>query len=74
MKKTLPILLCFAGLFSLAFTSCVPVKTYQKVYLNDEEMALQPGTLEAYNSNMHSYREGASGANGGNVGGGCGCR
>jgi len=55
-------------------TSCVPVKDYQKMYLNDEEMALEAGKLEAYEINFQSYREGASGANGGKVGGGCGCK
>ena len=53
--------------------SCVSVKEYQKMYLNDEDMALGPRTLESYETNFQSYREGAAGANGGKVGGGCGC-
>lgn len=65
----------FGILFLMALgTSCVPVKEYQKMYLNDEEMALEAGKLEAYEINFQSYREGASGANGGKVGGGCGCK
>ncbi len=57
----------------LLFTSCVAVKGYQKAYLNDEDMKLSPLRLEAYDSSIESYREGASGANGGKTGGGCGC-
>ncbi len=54
-------------------TSCTPVKGYQKMYLNDPDMALAPGKLDYFETNFHTYREGASGANGGKVGGGCGC-
>jgi hypothetical protein len=53
--------------------SCVSVKEYQKAYLNDSEMTLAPKKLEGYESSFQSYREGASGASGGSVGGGCGC-
>jgi len=72
MKKVfrLAILLCI--LSSVAF-SCISVKPYQKMYLNDSEMALQLKKLETFEINFESYREGASGANGGKVGGGCGC-
>lgn len=52
---------------------CVSVKAYQKVYLNDEDMKLASKTVEAPETNFESYREGAGGANGGKVGGGCGC-
>ena len=58
----------------LLFSSCISVKEYEKIYLNDEEMSLDAGVLEAYELNFQSYREGASGANGAKVGGGCGCR
>ena len=56
-----------------ALPSCVSVKAYQKVYLNDEDMKLASKTVEAPETNFESYREGAGGANGGKVGGGCGC-
>ena len=56
-----------------AVTACVPVKGYQKMYLNDPAMALSPNKLDYFETNFHTYREGASGANGGKVGGGCGC-
>ncbi len=61
------------GMLMLTTTSCVSVEAYQKAYLNDENMALNPRKLEVYETNIESYREGASGANGGKTGGGCGC-
>lgn len=64
-------MIAFAGITLM--TACVPVKEYQKMYLNDEEMELSARSLEFYETNFQSYREGASGANGGKVGGGCGC-
>ncbi len=53
--------------------SCVAVKEYEKVYLNDEEMLLTNKSLERFETNFQVYREAASGANGGKTGGGCGC-
>lgn len=53
--------------------SCVSVKEYQKQYINDSEMELSARKTEAFESSFQSYREGASGANGGKTGGGCGC-
>jgi len=58
---------------SLLFSSCVSVKAYQKMYLNDSEMELTSKKIEMFETNYETYREGASGANGGKVGGGCGC-
>ena len=57
----------------LTMYACKPVKGYQKMYLNDESMKLEPNKLDYFETNFQSYREGASGANGGKVGGGCGC-
>jgi hypothetical protein len=56
-----------------ALPSCISVKAYQKVYLNDEDMKLASKIVETPETNFESYREGAGGANGGKVGGGCGC-
>jgi hypothetical protein len=68
------LLIAFAILCStLLFMQCVPVKGYQKVYLNDEEMDLANRKIEIYESNFQSYREGAVGGNNGNSGSGCGC-
>jgi len=54
-------------------TSCTTVKEYQKNKLNDAEMTLSGRKIERSELNFQSYREGASGANGGKTGGGCGC-
>ncbi len=62
--------LCYAFVF---VTSCTSVKEYQKNKINDAEMTLGARKVEKPESNFQSYREGASGANGGKVGGGCGC-
>lgn len=72
---TLKKLLLTAGFFCLLLStqSCVAVKGYQMVNLNDPDMALVPSTAEGQQSIFQSYREGASGANGGKTGGGCGC-
>lgn len=43
------------------------------MYLNDSEMELSAKKIEMFETNYETYREGASGANGGKVGGGCGC-
>lgn len=58
---------------SLALSSCVSVAAYQKAYLNDEDMKLATRKVETPEVNFESYREGGAGANGGKVGGGCGC-
>jgi hypothetical protein len=72
-KSLLPrssILLIIIMLFS---ASCTTVKEYQKNKLNDAEMSLASRKIEKTEHNFQTYREGASGANGGKTGGGCGC-
>lgn len=54
-------------------SSCAAVKPYQKAHLNQEDMKLSAQKIQTYEHNFETYREGASGANGGKVGGGCGC-
>lgn len=58
---------------ALLFTSCTTVKEYQKNKLNDAEMSLGHRRVQKTEMSFQSYREGASGANGGKTGGGCGC-
>jgi Domain of unknown function (DUF4266) len=53
--------------------SCTTVKEYQKSKLNDAEMILGNRKIEKTELNFQTYREGASGANAGKSGGGCGC-
>jgi len=71
MKTNKIILLSAIGTLSLG--SCTTVKEYQKNKLNDAEMVLTNRTIEKTELNFQSYREGASGANAGKSGGGCGC-
>jgi len=59
-----------AGLLTV---SCKPVKSYQKSKINDAEMTLSNRKVEKTELSFQSYREGASGANAGKSGGGCGC-
>ena len=60
-------------LVSCFFTSCVVVKEYEKVNINDPDMTLSDKPCDRNVSTAHSYREAAVGANGGKTGGGCGC-
>jgi hypothetical protein len=60
-------------IITILFFSCTPVKEYQKSRLNDGEMELSSRQVQKTEQNFQSYREGASGANGGKTGGGCGC-
>ncbi|MFL5745751.1 MAG: DUF4266 domain-containing protein [Niastella sp.] len=75
-QKSLPrsfcaILLIAGSLFM--GSACKTVKEYQKNRLNDAEMSLSSRKVEKPEGNFESYREGASGANTGKLGGGCGC-
>ena len=56
-----------------AINACTTVKEYQKNKLNDAEMELGARKAEKTETSFQTYREGASGANGGKTGGGCGC-
>jgi hypothetical protein len=62
-----------ATLITTCLSSCVVVKEYEKVNINDPDMALADKKADRNVSTMHSYREAAVGANGGKTGGGCGC-
>ena len=65
---TIPVVTLMAVL-----ASCTTVKEYQKNKLNDSEMTLSARKIEKTEMSFQTYREGASGANGGKTGGGCGC-
>lgn len=73
MKKNKVIIGLLVCAFLALSQSCTSVKSYQKMYLNDQEMSLSARSIDYFCINFQSYREGASGANGGKVGGGCGC-
>ncbi len=68
MKKLL------LAIFVLVYlNSCVVVKEYEKVNINDPDMKLTEYSVDRFITNFQVYREGASGGNGGKSGGGCGC-
>ena len=71
LKKIKSILILLVVLASSS--SCVAVKNYNKVFLNDPDMALKSPLAERFETTFHIYREAAAGANGGKTGGGCGC-
>ena len=75
MKDELPAMLIILILVLLAvgYSFCTPVKEYQKSRINDAEMELSPRKVQKTELSFQTYREGASGANGGKTGGGCGC-
>ena len=76
MKDTRKRNLKFTGValaLLIAGTSCTSVKAYQKSKLNDSEMTLGNRKVEKTELSFQGYREGASGANAGKSGGGCGC-
>ncbi|HIB48929.1 MAG TPA: DUF4266 domain-containing protein [Flavobacteriaceae bacterium] len=61
------------SLLTVLLSSCVVVKEYEKVNINDPDMALSEKKCDRNVTTAHSYREAAVGANGGKTGGGCGC-
>jgi hypothetical protein len=71
-KFKLPFRLC-VFLIVVTATSCESVKEYQKGKINDSEMILANRKIQKTENSFQTYREGASGGNGGKTGGGCGC-
>lgn len=69
MIKRLAIIVMILG----TATSCVAVKEYEKVNINDPDMVLGDKKSNRYVTTAQAYREAAVGANGGKTGGGCGC-
>ncbi|RZK54844.1 MAG: DUF4266 domain-containing protein [Pedobacter sp.] len=71
--KSVIIKATYLALIICSASSCTVVKEYQKNKLNDAEMALANRKVEKTELSFQGYREGASGANAGKSGGGCGC-
>lgn len=67
MKKSLIIMSI------VVLCSCTVVKEYEKVNINDPDMALTQKKIDRFETSFQVYREAAAGANGGKSGGGCGC-
>jgi hypothetical protein len=68
-----PVSCLFLMAVTVSLTACQAVKPYQKSRINDSEMELSARKVQKFELNFQGYREGASGANGGKSGGGCGC-
>jgi hypothetical protein len=68
MKKVICVFFVLASL-----SSCVAVKEYEKININDPDMILAARKSARFETSFQLYRESASGANGGKTGGGCGC-
>ena len=68
MKKIILLII-----IAIPFSSCVVVKEYEKVNINDPDMKLTNYSVDRFKTNALVYREAASGGNGGKTGGGCGC-
>ncbi len=73
MTKGNSLMLCCVLLLAVSLPACSNVKEYQKSRINDAEMELSARKEQKFEQNFQAYREGASGANGGKTGGGCGC-
>lgn len=72
MKKRINLI--FITILSISsFSSCVAVKPYEMVNINDPDMKLTDRKSKKFHTAFQVYREGASGGNGGKSGGGCGC-
>lgn len=65
--------MCLLAFLIATMSSCVVLKEYEKVNINDPDMVLADQKTNRNVSTFHSYREAAVGANGGKTGGGCGC-
>ena len=55
------------------FSSCIVVKNYDKMNLDDADMKLASEKNEKFETTFQVYKEGSAGGNGGKTGGGCGC-
>ncbi len=73
MKNKLIIIIIIIIIAIVSLSSCVAVKEYEKVNISDPDMALVNRKSKKFVTTFQVYREGASGANGGKSGGGCGC-
>lgn len=75
MKSSTKLIFQFLSLITTIslISACSSVKPYQKNKVNDAEMTLSSRKVQKFEQSFQLYREGASGANGGKSGGGCGC-
>lgn len=58
---------------SVGLTSCVNLKPYERVYVNDPEMQMESDAGRNFGYYVYSIREGSVPAGAGKASGGCGC-
>ena len=63
----------FALCTSLIISSCSTVRPYQRIYLDDSEMAVGAGHSERFELKALHYREGGVNSVKNKASGGCGC-
>lgn len=68
-----PRLAIICGLLLAAGTSCVSLKPYEKVYVNDPEMQMSASSRQNFHNYIQSIREGSTSPAGTKSSGGCGC-
>lgn len=72
--KSNPINRLFSILFIfICLQSCVTLKPYDRVFVNDPEMQMSEDAGKNFEDYVHSIREGATPAGSNKSSGGCGC-
>lgn len=62
-----------ASVVLIGLTSCVNLKPYERIYVNDPEMRMESDAGKNFGYYVYSIREGAVQAGTPKAGGGCGC-
>lgn len=65
-------LLSICALF-LLMQSCVSLKPYERIYVNDPEMQFGADATDNFRNYVFKIREGSTPAGSGKASGGCGC-
>ncbi len=70
-KNNIPMILGLIAI--LCFTSCVSLKPYEKIYVNDPEMQMANNAQQDFQNYFQSIREGSITPGAAKSSGGCGC-
>lgn len=75
MKRSpVKIFIFLLGLGALTVTSCVSLKPYERIYVNDPDMQMGADAGQHFGHYIHSIRESGLPAGSQTSGGGCGCK
>ena len=72
MKKT-PFKYLLASIFLLSLSSCISVKPYEQIFVNDPEMKMEQDASKNFSNYVSTIREGATPIGTQKSSGGCGC-